>query len=110
MPYSVKVLQYLDMKLTAFGARWGYDSEDAFREAVKYILQETGFRVEHYQGTDKEGSVFGRPEQVELDLIVKNGKVLVAEIKSSVNRADISVFEKADAFNIKLITNHEDVC
>lgn len=30
------------IKISALGARWGYDSEDAFREAVKYVIQTQG--------------------------------------------------------------------
>jgi hypothetical protein len=86
------------MKLGALGARWGYDSEDTFREAIEYILKDSGFRVEHYQDYDPEGVVFGRPEQVELDLIIKDSRILVAEIKSSVNRADVATFERKVAF------------
>jgi len=90
--------RHFDMKLGALGARWGYDSEATFREAVKYILKDSGFQVERYQDYDQEGVVFGRPEQVELDLIIKDSRVLVAEIKSSVNRADLAAFERKVAF------------
>jgi len=90
--------RHFDMKLGALGARWGYDSEATFREAVEYILKDSGFQVEHYQDYDQEGAVFGRPDQVELDLIIKDSRVLVAEIKSSVNRADLAAFERKVAF------------
>jgi hypothetical protein len=36
--------------------------------------------------------VFGRPDQVELDIIIKNGDVILCEIKSSMSKADIYSF------------------
>ncbi|WP_258316443.1 hypothetical protein [Cylindrospermopsis raciborskii] len=36
---------------------------------------------------DQEGEVFGRPEQVELDIIIKNGLTIVCELKSSIDKA-----------------------
>jgi hypothetical protein len=32
---------------------------------------------------DDAGVVFGRPDQIELDIIIKNGILIIAEIKSS---------------------------
>lgn len=69
-----------NIKIGALGARWGCDSEDAFREAVKYVVEEVGFEVERYVAFDKKGIVFGRPEQVEIDIIVRNGEKIVGEI------------------------------
>jgi len=65
---------------------------------VEFILKDVGVAVKQYEGFDNEGIVFGRPDQIELDLIIKNGRIIVAEIKSSVSKADISIFEKKIAF------------
>ena len=97
---------YLDNELTRFhhtvqglGARWGLMSEEAFRNGLAAILtDELGFRVERYEGYDDSGSVFGQPEQVEMDVIIRNGLVVAIEIKSSVTRGDLSLFQRKIAF------------
>jgi hypothetical protein len=47
---------------------------------------------------DEAGEVFGRPDQVELDLIIKNGLVIVCEIKSSLSKSDMYSFDRKVAF------------
>jgi len=42
--------------------------------------------------------VFGRPEQVELDVVIHNGTLILIEIKSSVSKADLYVFERKVRF------------
>jgi hypothetical protein len=97
---------YLDDSLRRFnhtvqglGARWGLLSEEAFRNGLAAILtDELGFRVERYEGYDDSGSIFGHPEQVEMDVIIRNGLVIAVEIKSSVSRGDLSLFQRKIAF------------
>jgi hypothetical protein len=97
---------YLDDSLRRFnhtvqglGARWGLLSEEAFRNGLAAILtDELGFRVERYEGYDDSGSIFGHPEQVEMDVIIRNGLVIAIEIKSSVSRSDLSLFQRKIAF------------
>lgn len=43
---------------------------------------------------DESGEVFGRPDIVEMDVIVRDGEVLVCEMKSSVSRGDVYLFER----------------
>ncbi len=94
----VRFERHFDMKLGALGARWGLNSEASFREALMHILKDTGFTVEHYLGYDHQGSIFGRPDQVELDLIIKDAEVIVAEMKSSTDKGDVSLFERKVRF------------
>ena len=97
---------YLDDELKRFhhtvqglGARWGLQSEEAFRNGLAAILtDELGFRVERYEGYDDSGSVFGHPEQVEMDVIIRNASVIAVEIKSSVSRGDLALFHRKVAF------------
>ena len=82
-----------DISIGALGARWGLRAEGSFRSAMKGILEESfPLKVEKYMAKDEEGYVFGRPDQVELDLIVKDGEVMVAEIKSSISKGDVATF------------------
>jgi len=83
----------------ALGARWGLRAESSFREAIKGILEESfPVKVERYLTKDEEGEIFGRPDQVELDLIIRDGEVIVAEIKSSMSKSEIYTFERKVGF------------
>jgi hypothetical protein len=50
---------------------------------MEAILQEVGFITERFLAYDEQGEVFGEPDQIELDVVVKNGKVIIIAIKSS---------------------------
>ncbi len=81
--------------VAAMGARWGLQSEEAFREGMRSVLgQRFGARVRRWEGFDQEGVVFGHPASVELDIVVSNGKTLVIEVKSHVSSADLAAFER----------------
>lgn len=88
-----------DRTVGALGARWGLVSEAAFRNALAGILEEN-FAVEVMRIVefDDEGKVFGRPEQVELDIIVTNGLLLICELKSSIEKAGMYIFERKARF------------
>jgi hypothetical protein len=82
------------------GSRWGLFSEASFRNALAGILTESfGVEVLNLTLYDREGEVFGRPDQVELDLIIKNGVTIACEIKSSIDKAGMYSFgRKADFY------------
>ena len=89
----------IDRTIGALGARWGLNTERAFREAIKSILEElTDLKVENYLGYDEKGEVFGHPDQIELDVVLKNGEVWVIEIKSSMSKADMYIFDRKVKF------------
>ena len=94
-----RVDRRIDRTIGALGARWGLYSEHAFREALAEILSEFGgFQVSRYLAYDETGQVFGHPDQVEIDLLIKDGKVWVAELKSSVSKAEVYAFERKVRF------------
>lgn len=89
----------LDRSVGALGARWGMQSETAFRNALAGILETSfGVQVLNVNEFDDEGVVFGRPEQVELDIIIKNGVLLICELKSSIDKAGMYSFERKARF------------
>ena len=94
----IKLHQKHDSTLGALGARWGLRSESSFRNALKNILKDFDVKVLNTQEYDEKGEVFGRPEQIELDIIIINGKLMVCEIKSSMSRADMYTFYKKAKF------------
>ena len=88
-----------DRGIGALGARWGIQSESAFRNALAGILEESfGVEVINVNEFDDEGTVFGRPDQVELDIIIKNGLLLICELKSSMSKPDMYTFERKARF------------
>jgi hypothetical protein len=88
-------------QIGGLGARWGLQSEEAFRQGMRSILQEVGFTTERFLEYDAVGNVFGHPEQIELDIIAKNGKVIVVEIKSALDRAHVYIFARKVEFYIQ---------
>jgi hypothetical protein len=90
-----RVDRRIDQTIGALGARWGMMSEETFRNALRGILEENfGVKVERVQYKDESGEVFGRPDQVELDVVIYDDQMLVCEIKSSASRADVYTFER----------------
>jgi hypothetical protein len=88
-----------DRSITALGARWGIKSENAFRNALVGILEKNfAVQVLNITEDDDEGIVFGRPEQIELDVIIRNGLLIICEIKSSMSRSDMFTFERKVRF------------
>ncbi len=82
----------------ALGSRWGLYSEASFPNALKGILEDSfGVQVLNLTDFDETGEVFGRPDQVELAIIIKNGEVILCEIKSSLSKADIYSFDRKAA-------------
>ena len=84
-----------DRSIGALGSRWGLQSEKAFRDALAGILEKNfGVEVVNVNEYDDEGVVFGRPDQVELDVIIQNGLLLICELKSSIDKAGMYIFER----------------
>ena len=55
--------------------------------------------MERWTAYDGEGRVFGFPSEVEVDLAVKDGKVILIEITSHARAPDVTIFRrKADLY------------
>ena len=88
-----------DRSIGALGSRWGLQSEKAFRDALAGILEKNfDVQVLNVNEYDDQGEVFGRPDQVELDVIIKNGLLLICELKSSIDKAGMYIFERKARF------------
>jgi hypothetical protein len=107
---SIKIVEINHQKLYdlftqtvgSLGARWGTRSEQSFRNALKGILEETtNYKVENVIEDDREGVVFGWPAQVELDIVITNGKLFIIEIKSSMSGGDVATFVKKAKFYLE---------
>ncbi|MDM8550158.1 DUF3782 domain-containing protein [Desulfobacterales bacterium HSG2] len=83
----------------ALGAIWGIATEESFRGAFRSILEKSfGVQVMNINEFDHKGEVFGHPEQIELDVIIKNGLLIICEIRSSMSKNDMYVFDWKVAF------------
>jgi hypothetical protein len=88
-----------ERSIGALGSRWGLQSEQAFRDALAGILEESfGVEVVNVNEYDDQGEVFGKPDQIELDVIIKNGLLIICELKSSIDKAGIYIFERKARF------------
>ena len=88
-----------DSTIGALGARWGLHTEQSFRNALKGILEDSfGVEVLNVTEFDDEGEVFGRPDQVELDVIIQDGTLILCEVKSSMSKSDMYAFERKVRF------------
>ena len=84
-----------DQGIGALGARWGIASEHSFRAALQGILEKNfGVEVLNINEFDDEGLVFGVPDQVEIDIIIKNSLVILCELKSSMSKSDMYAFDR----------------
>jgi len=78
--------------LTAIAHRYGVLTEADFRDAMKYVIEETlkVAKAEKWIYEDKEGSVYGYPAVIEVDLVVKDKEHILVGIKSRVAKGDIA--------------------
>lgn len=84
-----------DQGIGALGARWGIASEHSSRAALKGILEKSfGVEVLNVNEFDDEGTVFGAPDQVEIAIIIKNGELILCELKSSMSKSDMYTFDR----------------
>jgi hypothetical protein len=91
----MKGFDAMNRRISALGARWGLESEEAFREGLRGILEkELGLKVERWTAFDETGSVFGHPSQVEVDVAVSSGKVMLIEVSSHVKQAYVAALVK----------------
>ena len=79
-----------EVLLKTVAHRFGVLSEEAFREAMKGILEEYfGATAEHWTTYDEEGYVYGHPSEVEVDVVIKDGVHILVEVKSGVDTGDV---------------------
>jgi len=83
----------LEFKKTvaAIAHRFGVMTEESFREAMKYVVEEVlgTAKVERWVYRDSEGIVYGYPSMVEIDLVVRDTEHILVEVKSRVDRSDV---------------------
>ncbi len=95
----LKKVEKHDTTLGALGSRWGIRAESSFRNALKGILEGNfDVKVLNINEYDDLGEVYGRPDQVELDIIIIDGILIICEIKSSISKGEMYIFHKKAQF------------
>jgi hypothetical protein len=86
----------LGRHMIALGARWGMMAEDAVRNAFAGVLKEKleVKEVKKWRKYDQDGLIYGKPDWVEADIAIKNGRHLLMEIKSSLSKGDVVIFKR----------------
>ncbi|KUO83731.1 MAG: hypothetical protein AT709_03580 [Caldivirga sp. MG_3] len=93
-------MRRLWLALNALGARWGVFSEDAFRNGVRELLKDAGYTVDRWVYYDDKGYVYGYPSEVELNIVIKDGRTLAVEITSALKRGDLQqIRRKVELFS-----------
>ncbi len=92
--------------------RFGLLSEEAFRQAMKYVVEDVlgVAKVERWIHRDEEGFVYGYPATVEVDVAIKDREHILIEIKSRVSKADVAelyrigrLYEKIEKIRPRLV-------
>ncbi|MFH1860598.1 MAG: DUF3782 domain-containing protein, partial [bacterium] len=99
---SVKILDSkidkMTIKMDTLGSRWGIFAESTIRNTLRELLTKhlDVEEITEWKVHDKDGVVFGYPQDVQIDFLIKNGTEYLGEIKSSAGSADVSIlFQKA---------------
>ncbi len=94
----IRMEERIMRRLNAFGARWGLRSERAWREGMRAVLETAGFEVERWTAFDEQGEVFNYPSDIELDVVIRDGRVLVVELRTSVSLEALPTMERKVKF------------
>jgi len=98
--------------LMVIAHRFGVLSEESFRQAMKLVVKKKlgAAKVERWIYEDKEGTVYGYPSIVEVDLVIRNGEHVLVEVKSRVSKAEVAelhrigrLYERVEGIKPKLV-------
>nr|WP_263991836.1 DUF3782 domain-containing protein [Sulfolobus islandicus] len=83
-------LKRLETIITGLGARWGIMNEDSFRQGIGELLSNSGWKVSREVLYDRGGYVYDEPSDVEYDIVIKDGSVILVEITSSLKKRGLT--------------------
>ena len=107
-----RAIEKLTANIQALGLRYGIFTEEAFRESIKYLVEDLlkVYKVDKWIYYDSEGFVFEYPSWIEVDVLIKDGEHILVEYKASVDRADVAelyrigkLYEKVTGIKPKLL-------
>jgi hypothetical protein len=82
----------LAASITALGYRYGIYTEDVFRDAIKYLIEDLlkAYEVRRWTYYDNEGVVFGYPSVIDVDVLIRDNEHILIEYKASIDRGDVA--------------------
>jgi hypothetical protein len=82
----------LTASITALGYRYGIYTEDVFRDAIKYLVEDLlkAYEVRRWTYYDNEGVVFGYPSIIDVDVLIRDNEHILIEYKASIDRGDVA--------------------
>ncbi|WP_069807626.1 PD-(D/E)XK nuclease family protein [Vulcanisaeta thermophila] len=107
-----KAIRELAIRINALGTRWGVVTEEAFRDSIKYLVEDLlkTYKVSKWVYYDAEGIVYGYPSLVDVDVLIRDTEHILVEFKSYVDRADVTelyrigqLYEKANGIKPRLL-------
>ena len=98
-------LSYTRRLMSIIAHRFGVISEEAFREAMKYVVEEIFgvVRVSKWRWLDQEGLVYGHPALVEVDVLIRDKEHVLLEVKSRVSRGDVAELYRVGVLYEKVV-------
>jgi len=91
-----KEVRELSRIVNVVAHRFGVLSEEAFRNAMRYVVEEVFgvAKVEKWVYNDAEGFVHGIPAVIEVDVVIRDREYILLEVKSRVGRGDVYELSK----------------
>lgn len=86
----------LRASIYAVGNRYGVVTEEAFRSAISYLVEDLlkEYKVERWVYYDSRGTVYGTPSTIEIDVLVRDRERILIEYKAHVDKGDIGELER----------------
>jgi len=109
---NTEAIKELTSSMRALGMRYGIYTERAFRESIKYLIEDLlrEYRVERWEWVDREGIVYGHPSVIEVDVLIRDKEHILVEYKASADKADVGelirkgkLYEKVTGIKPKLL-------
>ncbi len=93
---QTKALNRLGMSIRTIGSRWGIETEVTIRNTLRELLLKNlkVAKIDEYKIKDKEGRIGAPNANIQIDCVIRNGKPLLIEIKSSADEAHVDRFYK----------------
>ncbi|MEW6605821.1 MAG: DUF3782 domain-containing protein [bacterium] len=91
-----QVIQDVSIKIDTVGARWGIFTEKTLRNTLKELLLKNLkiTEIRELKIEDEKGYVFGYPQEVQIDLLIKDGEDYLVEISSSAGSGDVTTLSR----------------
>ncbi len=88
----------IERTVSMIGSRWGVYAEESLRKGFEDVLTRFGFSVLKWRKYDKKAKFFLYPREAEIDILIKDSRVIAIEVKSSLTKGEVEDFERVVRF------------